>query len=119
LLTRLGIVKQRSNTLALFLAIASAVVSPVLLFVEFSGLFLVGMILFEPSNSVVIKTIAVAALILLAALALALPLLAFFSNSSAVSRVIAGLVLVGWAAAQLYLAGMIFGVCSFEGCFPA
>jgi hypothetical protein len=45
--------------------------------------------------------------------------LAFFSNSSAASRVIAGLVLAGWAAAQLYLVGMLSGVCSFEGCFPA
>jgi hypothetical protein len=115
----LGMVKQRSNTTALVLAIASAVVTPVLLFVEFSGLFLVGMILYEPSNSVVIKSIAVAALILVAILALVLPLFAFFSNSRASSRVIAGLVLAGWAAAQLYLVGMLLGVCSFEGCFPA
>jgi hypothetical protein len=115
----LGMVKQRSNTTALVLAIASAVVTPVLVFVEFSGLFLVGMILYEPSNSVVIKSIAVAALILVAILALVLPLFAFFSNSRAASRVIAGLVLAGWAAAQLYLVGMVFGVCSFEGCFPA
>jgi hypothetical protein len=112
-------VKQRSNTTALVLAIASAVVTPVLLFVEFSGLILVGMILYEPSNSVVIKSIAVAALILVAILALVLPLFAFFSNARAVSRVIAGLVLAGWAAAQLYLVGMLLGVCSFEGCFPA
>lgn len=112
-------VKQRSNTTALVLAIASAVVTPVLLFVEFSGVFLVGMILYEPSNSVVMQAIAVAALVLLAAIALALPLFAFFSNSGAVSRVIAGLVLAVWAVAQLYLVGMVFGVCSFEGCFPA
>jgi hypothetical protein len=112
-------VKQRSNTTALVLAIASAVVTPVLVFLEFSGLLLVGMILYEPSNSVVIKVIAMVALILLAALALVLPLFAFFSNSSAASRVIAGLVLAGWAAAQLYLVGMLLGVCSFEGCFPA
>lgn len=102
-------VKQRSNTTALVLAIASAVVTPALLFVEFSGLFLVGMIVMEPANSVVIKSIAVVAIVLLAALALVLPLYAFFSNSSAASRVIAGIVIIGWLATQIFVVGMLLG----------
>lgn len=101
------------------LALAGLIITPVLLFIEVSGLFLVGMILAEPSNSVAVQALAIAALIILAILALVLPLMAFTSNSRILSRVLAGVSLAGWVSAQLFIIGIFLGLCSFEGCFPA
>ena len=112
-------VKQRSNSVALTLAISSVVITPVLLLVEISGLFLLGMILAEPANSFLIKAIAVFVAISIAALALVLPMVAFLSNKSVASRVLAGVVIAAWLITQLWVLGTLLGACSFEGCFPA
>jgi hypothetical protein len=110
---------KRSETVAMVLALAGLIITPVLLFIEVSGLFLVGMILAEPSNSVATKALAVGAMVILALLALVLPLMAFTSNSRILSRVLAGVSLAGWVLAQLFIIGIFLGLCSFEGCFPA
>lgn len=101
------------------LAVSGLVITPALLFVEVSGLFLVGMILAEPSNSVVVQALAIAAMVVIALLALVLPLMAFTSNSRILSRVLAGVSIVGWSLTQLFIIGTFLGLCSFEGCFPA
>lgn len=111
--------KQRSTTLAWVFAIIGIVISPLLLLVEVGSLFLVGMIVAEPTNSFAVKALAVIGLVGLAALAIAFPLVSIIAKSSTGSRVIAGITMVGWLVTQLYVAGIFVGVCSFEGCFPA
>lgn len=123
-----------SSTKALVVALISVVVSPPLLFVEVVAFMLAGMITYEPSNPVFIKVASVVAVILIGALSLALPVVAFFLGKRArrlirsgdtlvtgasralAAQVIAGVVLAGVVIAQIYLVLWAAGVCSLEGC---
>ncbi len=87
--------KQRSSKVALFLAILSTVVTPVLLFVEFSSLMLSEIYW-----------------VLIGVLAVILPLMAFTWVKSGASRVLAGLVLVVWLAVQVWIGGTALGLWS-------
>jgi hypothetical protein len=97
--------KRPSVRAAWVFAIVGFVTTPLLLFLEVTSLFLVAMILYEPTNPVFVKVL--------------LPLFAVFSEKAIGARVIAGISIAGWLVAQLYYIGMATGLCSFEGCFPA
>jgi len=109
-------VKQVSARASLVLAIVSLLVTPVVLWVQTIALLLADMITYEPSNPVWVKVLAVVVVIALGVGALLLPLFAFLSNARVASRVIAGVALGVWGLAQLFFIGLVFGVCSFEGC---
>jgi hypothetical protein len=111
--------KRPSVRAAWVFAIVGFVTTPLLLFFEVTSLFLVAMILYEPSNPDVVKVLFVIGVIGIAALGLLLPLFAVFSEKAIGARVLAGISIAGWLVAQLYYIGMAVGVCSFEGCFPA
>ncbi len=87
--------KQRSSRVALSLAIISLVLTPVLLFVEFSSLMLSEIFW-----------------VLIGALALILPLMAFTWVKRGASRVLAGLVLLVWLAVQVWIGGTALGLWS-------
>ena len=87
--------KQRSRKVALFLAIVSLVLTPGLLFVEFSSLML-SEIFWVPMG----------------VLAVILPLMAFTWVKSGASRVLAGLVLMVWLAGQVWIGGTALGLWS-------
>ena len=87
--------KQRSSKVALFLAIFSVVLTPVLLFVEFSSLML-SEIFWVPMG----------------VLAVILPLMAFIWVKRGASRVLAGLVLLVWLAVQVWIGGTTLGLWS-------
>lgn len=87
--------KQRSSAVALSLAIISLVITPVLLFVEFSSLMLSEIFW-----------------VLIGALALILPLMAFTWVKRGASRVLAGLVLLVWLAVQVWIGGTALGLWS-------
>lgn len=87
--------KQRSSAVALSLAIISLVITPVLLFVEFSSLML-SEIFWVPMG----------------VLAVILPLMAFTWVKRGASRVIAGLVLLVWLAVQVWIGGTALGLWS-------
>ena len=87
--------KQRSNAVALSLAIISLVLTPVLLFVEFSSLML-SEVFWVPMG----------------VLAVMLPLMAFTWVKRGASRVIAGLVLLVWLAVQVWIGGTALGLWS-------
>lgn len=90
--------KQRSSTVALSLAVISLVITPVLLFVEFSSLML---------SEIFWVPIAVVALIL--------PWMAFTWVKSGASRFLAGLVLLAWLAVQVWIGGTALGLWSLLG----
>lgn len=87
--------KQRSSAVALSLAVISLVITPVLLFVEFSSLMLSEIFW-----------------VLIGALALILPLMAFTWVKRGASRVLAGLVLLVWLAVQVWIGGTALGLWS-------
>ena len=87
--------KQRSSKVALFLAIFREVLTPVLLFVEFSSLML-SEIFWVPMG----------------VLAVILPLMAFIWVKRGASRVLAGLVLLVWLAVQVWIGGTTLGLWS-------
>ena len=87
--------KQRSSAVALSLAIISLVITPVLLFVEFSSLML-SEIFWVPMG----------------VLAVLLPLMAFTWVKRGASRVLAGLVLLVWLAVQVWIGGTALGLWS-------
>jgi len=90
--------KQRSSKVALSLAVISLVITPVLLFVEFSSLML---------SEIFWVPIAVVALIL--------PWMAFTWVKSGASRFLAGLVLLVWLAVQVWIGGTALGLWSLLG----
>ena len=86
---------QRSRKVALSLAIFSLVLTPGLLFVEFSSLML-SEIFWVPMG----------------VLAVILPLMAFIWVERGASRVLGGLVLLAWIAAQVWIGGIALGLWS-------
>lgn len=117
---------------AFVLALVSVVLSPILFIVELSSLFFAGMVGAEPSNPLVIKALAVALVVAIGLLAWAVAVLPLVMGSRARSAsksmsahgsglataamVIAGIVMAGVFASQVYLILMVVGECSLEGC---
>ncbi len=109
-------VRQVSAKTALVLSIVSLVTTPVVLWGQTIALLLADMIVYEPSNPGWVKAVAVMVVVVLGVAGLLLPLWAFISNKKVASRVIAGVVMALWGLVQLFYLGLLFGVCSFEGC---
>lgn len=117
---------------AIILALVSLILSPILVFAEFTALFAAAMITYEPANPGWIKALSLAFVIVIAILALALPVIAITvgSKARAASRVTATdgsglataavvigvIVTAGVVAAQVYFALMVAGSCSLERC---
>ncbi|MDA3022113.1 MAG: hypothetical protein O2943_05535 [Actinomycetota bacterium] len=114
------------------LALVSVILSPILIFIEYTALFLAAMITYEPSNPPVVKVLSIAVVVAIALVALVIPVIALRAGIRARSAakstqtkgaglataavVIAGLVTVGVLAAQVYVLLMSFGSCSLDGC---
>ena len=64
-------------------ALVTVVLTPIVMFIEFTALFGAGMIAYEDANPLWVKIIAVAVVILIALLALAVPVLAVFMGMKA------------------------------------
>ena len=117
---------------AFVLALVGLIVAPILVIFELSALFLAGMIAAEPTNSLIVKILAVALVVLIAVVALAIPLIALIVGSKAraaakatqasgtglatAAMVIASIVTAGVLVAQIYYILMVVGSCSLEGC---
>ena len=110
---------MKSPVTSFVFALVSVILTPILLFIEFTVLFGVAMITYEPANPLWVKIIAVVALILIGLFVLAVPVLALImgTKSRAAARsvptkgaglataamVIAGIVTAGVVVAQVYV----------------
>jgi hypothetical protein len=117
---------------AFVLALASVILCPILVFIEFTALFGAAMITYEPTNPLWVKIISVVVVFVIGLVALAVPVLVVIMGSKAraavkstttkgtglatAAMVIAGIVTAGVVVTQVYLVFMIAGVCSLEGC---
>lgn len=106
------------STKALLLALISVVVSPSLVWIEFVALLFADMVTYEPENPLWVKVAVVATVVIIAALAFALPVAALVAGAgkARASRVIAIVVIALVVAAQVYFILMAAGACSLEGC---
>ncbi len=105
--------------IAFALALASLILSPILIFIEMVAVLGAAMITYEPANPFVVKALSVAVVVLIALVALALPVLAIISgrraraasrltgtggSGLATAAVVVGVVVVGFVlAAQVYI----------------
>lgn len=114
------------------LAVASTILSPLLVVVELIALMLAAMIIYEPNNSLVVKALSVAVVVVLGLLALTPPVIALITGTRAraaarsvptndsglgtAAVAIAVVVTACVVVAQIYLILFAAGVCSLEGC---
>ena len=108
--------KRLSPPVSLALAITSLFLTPALLWVQLIVLFLADMIASEPSNPLFAKVLAVVVVILVAAGGLALPLTVFTRSERVAARVLSGIALGLWVAAQIFFLLMVAGICALDGC---
>ncbi len=123
-----------TSTRAFVVALISLIVCPLLLYFEVVALLLAAMIIYEPSNPLLIKIASVVAVILICAVAVALPVTAFVMGKRArnlirlsdtpiagaskalAAQVISGVVFAGVVIVQIFLILWAAGVCSLDGC---
>ncbi len=123
-----------TSTKAFVVALISAVVCPLLLYFEVVAFLLAAMIIYEPSNPLFIKIASVVAVVLICAVAIALPLTAFVMGKRArnfikvsdtpiagaskalTAQVISGVVFAGVVIVQIFVILWAAGVCSLDGC---
>jgi len=123
-----------TSTRAFVVALISVIVCPLLLYVEVVAFLLAAMIIYEPSNPLLIKIASVVAVILICAVAVALPVTAFVMGKRArnlirlsdtpiagaskalAAQVISGVVFAGVVIVQIFLILWAAGVCSLDGC---
>ena len=123
-----------TSSKALLVALVGVIVCPLLLVVEVVTFVLVGMGTFDEGNPLFGKVATSAAVILMGALILALPVTAFMMGARArtairssdtfvagaskalASQVIAGIVTAGVIIVQIYLVLLGSRVCSLDGC---
>ncbi|MGA1145551.1 MAG: hypothetical protein ACO3YU_00965 [Candidatus Nanopelagicales bacterium] len=104
------------------------------MFIEVVALMLAGMITYEPSNPVLIKVASVVAVLLIGAVAVALPVIALVmamrarnlirasetvvagASTALAAQVIAGVVVAGVVIVQIFLVLWAAGLCSLDGC---
>jgi len=112
--------------------VASAVLTPVLLVIEFLALFVLGRAIYGPEYSLLAKALSVGLIVAIGLLALALPALAVVSairarrasttesgraSGLATAAVVIGAIVgVAVVGAQVYLALLGTGVCGLDGC---
>lgn len=123
-----------TSTRAFVVALISVIVCPLLLYVEVVAFLLAAMIIYEPSNPLLIKIASVVAVILICAVAVALPVTAFVMGKRArnlirlsdtpiagaskalAAQVISGVVFAGVVIVHIFLILWAAGVCSLDGC---
>ena len=117
---------------AFVLALASVILTPVLLFIEFTALFFASLVTYETANPLWIKVIVVVVVILIGLFTLSVPLAALIvgiraraaaklaptksAGLATAAVVISGIAVAGTILSQVYLILMSIGLCSFEGC---
>ena len=119
---------------AFVVALISAIVCPLLLFAEIVAVMLADMITYEPGNPLIIKIASVVVVVLICAVAVALPVTAFAMGKRArnfirlsdtpiagaskalTAQVIAGVVFAGVVIVQIFVILWAAGVCSLDGC---
>jgi hypothetical protein len=123
-----------TSTRAFVVALISVIVCPLLLYFEVVAFLLAAMIIAEPSNPLIIKIISPVVVILICAVAVALPVTAFVMGKRArnfirlsdttiagaskalAAQVISGVVFAGVVIVQIFLILWAAGVCSLDGC---
>lgn len=123
-----------TSTKALVVAFISVIVCPILLSIEVVALILASMIIYEPSNPVLIKVASVVVVILIGAVTVLLPVMSTIMGKRArncikssdtpmagaskalAAQVIAGVVLAVAVIAQIFMIFWAAGVCSLDGC---
>ncbi|MEI7631525.1 MAG: hypothetical protein WCJ73_10375 [Actinomycetes bacterium] len=123
-----------TSTRAVVVALISVIVCPLFLYFEVVAFLLAAMIIYEPSNPLLIKIAFVVAVILICAVAVALPVIAFVMGKRArnfirlsdtpiagaskalAAQVISGVVFAGVVIVQIFLILWAAGVCSLDGC---
>ena len=123
-----------TSTRAVVVALISVIICPLFLYFEVVAFLLAAMIIYEPSNPLLIKIASVVAVILICAVAVALPVTAFVMGKRArnlirlsdtpiagaskalAAQVISGVVFAGVVIAQIFLILWAAGVCSLDGC---
>ena len=119
---------------AFVVALISAIVCPLLLFGEIVAVMLADMITYEPGNPLAIKIASVVVVVLICAVAVALPVTAFVigkrarnfirlsdtpiagASKALTAQVIAGVVFAGVVIVQIFVILWAAGVCSLDGC---
>lgn len=123
-----------TSTRAFVVALISVIICPLFLYFEVVAFLLAAMIIYEPSNPLFIKIASVVAVILICAVAVALPVTAFIMGKRArnfirlsdtpiagaskalTAQVIAGVVFAGVVIVQIFVILWAAGVCSLDGC---
>jgi hypothetical protein len=123
-----------TSTRAFVVALISVIVCPLLLYFEVVAFLLAAIIIAEPSNPLIIKIISPVVVILICAVAVALPVTAFVMGKRArnfirlsdttiagaskalAAQVISGVVFAGVVIVQIFLILWAAGVCSLDGC---
>ena len=123
-----------TSTRAVVVALISVIICPLFLYFEVVAFLLAAMIIYEPSNPLFIKIASVVAVILICAVAVALPVTAFIMGKRArnfirisdtpiagaskalTAQVIAGVVFAGVVIVQIFVILWAAGVCSLDGC---
>ena len=123
-----------TSTRAFVVALISVIICPLFLYFEVVAFLLAAMIIYEPSNPLFIKIASVVAVILICAVAVALPVTAFIMGKRArnfirisdtpiagaskalTAQVITGVVFAGVVMVQIFVILWAAGVCSLDGC---
>jgi len=123
-----------TSTRAVVVALISVILCPLFLYFEVVAFLLAAMIIYEPSNPLLIKIASVVAVILICAVAVALPVTAFVMGKRArnfikvsdtpiagaskalTAQAISGVVFAGVVIVQIFLILWAAGVCSLDGC---
>lgn len=106
-------VQVKRPVTAFVFALASAFLTPIFLFIEFTALFGAAMITYEPSNPLWVKIISVVVVVLIGLFATAVPVLALImgTKSRAAAKLIptkgAGLATAAVAVAGIVTAGVV------------
>lgn len=114
------------------LALASVILSPILIFIEVVALIFAAMVSAESANPLWVKVLSGALVFAVGLIALALPVIAVMTSTRAraaskatsttgagvatAAVVIAGIVTAGVLVAQVFMVLWAMGVCSLDGC---
>ncbi|MFM8599583.1 MAG: hypothetical protein ACKOB8_11375 [Mycobacterium sp.] len=117
---------------AFVLAVASLILSPVLVFIEITALLFAAMVIYEPTNPPAAKVLSVAFVVVVGLFASAVPVIAIITatKARAASRqtapqgsglataavVIAGIAGAAAVVSQAYVVLLATGACSLDGC---
>lgn len=129
---KLEVVAMNRPVTALVLAIASAILVPIVYVLELGGVFFAAMVTYEPANPVPVKIWSLALVAAMGVVILVLPVIAIIASARAraaasaaatggrglatAALVIASVVGALAVTSQVYVALWVAGVCSLEGC---